>query len=213
MGWFKDDNQSWGGFFLEMILLVAIVIFIRVYVFQFFRVSGPSMCPTLNQFGTTCQHEKGEFIFVNEFLYHFLRVPRPGEIVVFRSPADGKNLIKRVIGTPGDHIEIREGRVFLTPAGGEEINLPEEYLSDKNQNSSHFHATQTVFDVPAGEYLLFGDNRLESLDARNCFEGGCNEYNSPYVPKSKIRGRAEFVVWPIGLWRILEQGLFSVQEN
>lgn len=214
MGWFKDDKQSWGGFVLEMVLLIAVVIFIRVYVFQFFRVSGPSMCPTLNQFEETCQHGKGEFIFVNEFLYHFLRAPRPGEVVVFRSPADGKNLIKRVIGTPGDHVEIRSGRVYLTPTGEtEEIELPEEYLSEKNRGSSHFHASQKSFDVPNGEYLLLGDNRLESLDSRNCFESRCNEYNSAYVPKSKIRGRAEAVVWPVGWWRVLDHQLFSVGEN
>jgi len=63
----KDKDQTWGSFSLEMIILVIFILFIRTYVFQLFRVSGPSMCPTLNQLEDGCEYGSGEFIFVNEF--------------------------------------------------------------------------------------------------------------------------------------------------
>lgn len=205
--WIKTDDQSWGSFFLELILLLGLVLFIRFYVFQFFRVSGPSMCPTLNQFDGECYHESGEFIFVNEFLYSFVREPQRGEIVVFRPPTTDKNYIKRVIGIPGDTVEVIDGKVYLTGDEYEHAELPEPYLSEKNMGRT-FAALET-FTVPQGEYLLFGDNRLESLDARRCFEHDCTDFNTPFVSGEKIRGRAEFVIWPVTKIRMLVHDLFA----
>ena len=205
--WLKTDDQSWGSFFLELALLLGLVLFIRFYIFQFFRVSGPSMCPTLNQFGEDCYHGNGEFIFVNEFLYSFLRTPERGEVVVFRPPTTDKNYIKRVIGIPGDVIEVEDGKVYLTGGEYERTELPESYLSEKNKGRTF--ASLKKFPVPEGEVLLFGDNRLESLDARRCFEYDCTDSNTPFVSIKKIRGRAEFVVWPVGKIRHLGHDLFA----
>jgi signal peptidase I len=207
ISWIKTEDQSWKSFFLELILLLALVLFIRFYIFQFFRVSGPSMCPTLNQFDENCYHGKGEFIFVNEFLYSFKRAPKRGEIVVFRPPTSKKNYIKRVIGVPGDIVEVIDGKVYLTGDDYEQTELPESYLSEKNKGRTF--ASLEKFIVPDEEYLLFGDNRLESLDSRRCFERDCNNSNSPFVSVKKIRGRAEFVVWPITKTRRMFHDLFS----
>ncbi len=204
--WIKTDDQSWKSFFLELILLLGLVLFIRFYIFQFFRVSGPSMCPTLNQFDMNCYHGKGEFIFVNEFLYSFKRTPHRGEIVVFRPPTTKKNYIKRVIGIPGDVVEVVDGKVYLTGDEYERTELPESYLSEKNQGRTF--AALEKFIVPEGKYLLFGDNRLESLDARRCFEFDCTDSNTPFVSENKIRGRAEFVIWPVTKFRTLTHDLF-----
>lgn len=205
--WLKTDDQSWGSFFLELALLLGLVLFIRFYVFQFFRVSGPSMCPTLNQFGEDCYHGSGEFIFVDEFLYSFVRAPKRGEIVVFRPPTTDKNYIKRVIGIPGDTVEVENGKVYLTGGEYERTELPESYLSEKNKGRTF--ASLKKFTVPEGKVLLFGDNRLESLDARRCFEYDCTDSNTPFVSIKKIRGRAEFVVWPIEKIRHLGHDLFT----
>lgn len=192
----KDKDQSWGSFLLEIAILIALVLFIRVYIFQFFRVSGPSMCPTLNIISDECQYGKGEFIFVNEFLYSFWGEPTRGEIVIFHPPNIKKFYIKRVIGVPGDTIEIRNGRVYLTNDKVQNLELPEPYLSAKNRGRTL--ASKSRFVVPEEYYLLFGDNRLESLDSRRCFApGGCSGKNTPFVSKKKIRGRGEFVIWPI----------------
>lgn len=204
--WIKNDDQSWTSFFLELALLLALVLFIRTYVFQFFRVSGPSMCPTLNSFEGECYHGNGEFIFVNEFLYSFLEEPKRGEIVVFSPPTTDKNYIKRIIGIPGDKVEVIEGKVYLTTPDMARTELPEEYLSEKNKGRTY--SSFQKFEVPEGQYLLFGDNRLESLDARRCFEFDCTEDNSPFVYAKVIRGRAEFVIWPLNKTRWMEHGLF-----
>lgn len=209
--WVKTDDQSWGSFFLELALLLGLVLFIRFYVFQFFRVSGPSMCPTLNQFDENCYHGNGEFIFVNEFLYSFMRNPERGEIVVFRPPTTDKNYIKRVIGIPGDTVEVVDGKVYLTGGEYERTELPESYLSEKNKGRTF--AAFEKFIVPEGEYLLFGDNRLESLDARRCFEFDCTDSNTPFVYAKKIRGRAEFVVWPLAKIRHLTHDLFATSTK
>ena len=206
----KDKDQSWGSFLLEIAILIALVLFIRVYVFQFFRVSGPSMCPTLNIISGECQYGKGEFIFVNEFLYSFWGEPTRGEIIIFRPPNKKKFYIKRVIGIPGDTVEIRNGRVYLTNDEVQNLELPEPYLSAKNRDRTTTSKSQFV--VPEEYYLLFGDNRLESLDARRCFApGGCNGQNTPFVSKKNLRGRAEFIIWPIKKMRWLEHTLFEAE--
>lgn len=204
---FKEKEQSWGAFALEMLVLLAIVLCIRFYVFQFFRVSGPSMCPTLNQLDEACEMGKGEFVFVNEFLYHFIRPPQRGEVVVFRPPTEKTYYIKRVIGLPGDTITIKDGKVWLTNADHQELELPESYLSAANQGRTI--TQQKVFTVPDDQYILFGDNRAQSLDARQCFKtcyGEDNQY-TPYVERKNIKGRAEFVVWPFWTARWLQNPL------
>ncbi|NJP03965.1 signal peptidase I [Candidatus Gracilibacteria bacterium] len=185
------------------------------------------MCNTLNFVDGQCQKErcrtlvdkiKGtnkygsescETIFVNEAVYSFLRDPKRGEIVVFVPPTEigngkmmKKKYIKRVIGVPGDIVEIENGKVYLTneAEGIERQELPESYLSAKNEGRTS--TTKAKFEVPEGEYLCFGDNRIESLDARRCYEPqGCDENNTAFVPKKYIKGRAQVVVWPPKQWR------------
>jgi len=200
----KDKNQSWKSFAFETILLIGVVLFIRFYVFQFFQVSGPSMCLTLNMIDGACESEKGEFLFVNEFLYHFLRAPQRGEVVVFHPPYKKIYYIKRIIGVPGDIVEIKNGEVFVSRGEVIQFALPEFYLSDFNRgNTQSFY--QTKFVVPEDHFLLMGDNRAKSFDARQCYNpSGCDGVHTPFVPRKNIKGRAEFVVWPISLIRKIE---------
>ncbi|MBT6831821.1 signal peptidase I [bacterium] len=229
---FKNPDQSWGSFFLEFGILIAVVLFVRFYVFQFFQVSGPSMCNTLNQIDGECQHspcrtfpqkltgrnpngsELCEFIFVNEFRYSFLKAPARGEIVVFTSPAEGINLIKRVIGTPGDRVKIENGKVFWADESSEFVELPELYLSEKNKNRTILpHSKTKTFEVPEGKYFLMGDNRTESMDSRHCFEPhGCDDFNTSFVEKKQIKGRSEFVIWPVSNVRWLDH-LFLEEKS
>ncbi len=206
----KDKDQSWASFLVEAIILIGIVLFIRFYIFQFFRVSGPSMCPTLNVVDDACQYGKGEFIFVNEVLYHFMKNPERGEIVVFRPPQKKVYYIKRIIGVPGDTVEIKDGKLYLSNEEVTDFRIPEPYLSARNQGRT-IAAGRSKFTVPEEHYLLMGDNRAESLDARHCFAStGCDGKHTPFVPKNFIQGKAEFVVWPLGKVRnILEESEVS----
>ncbi len=206
---FKEENQSWWGFLLEIIILIALVLFIRFYIFQLFRVSGPSMCPTLNVLNDNCIQGKGEFIFVNEFLYHFIREPKRGEVIVFKAPDKKISYIKRVVGIPGDTVEIKDGKVYLTNEAEEimDYEIPESYLSPRNEGRTRTDG-KTKFIVPEDFYLVFGDNRAQSLDSRQCFStSGCDGKHSPFLAKENIRGKAEFVLWPAWKVRMLTNPL------
>lgn len=207
----KNPQQSWVGFLVEMFILLGIVLFIRFYVFQFFQVSGPSMCPTLNELNDTCQSDKGEFVFVNQLTYNFIRPPERGEVVVFRPPNDTKDYyIKRVIGLPGDIVEVRFGKVYLTIPGKSEIELDETYLSARNQGRTR--TTMERFEVPEGKYVLFGDNRDKSLDSRMCYSPACTPGTTPYVAADNIKGKAEFVIWPFWTARFMQNELKNLNQ-
>jgi signal peptidase I len=82
-----------------------------------------------------------------------------GEIVAFRYPPDeSKNFVKRVVGLPGEQIEIREGRVFIN---GRQLDEP--YVVDSNRSAE----TLTPRTIPTGEYFVMGDNRRNSSDSRH----------------------------------------------
>ncbi len=201
----KDKDQSWTSFALETLILIGIVLFVRFYIFQFFRVSGPSMCPTLNIIDEKCENGKGEFIFVNEFVYNFMRAPKRGEIVVFHPPHKDTFYIKRILGVPGDTIEIKKGKLYLSNNEVTDFEIPETYLSAKNNGFTQSFK-QTKFTVPDEHYLLMGDNRSRSFDARHCYnQSGCDGAHTPFVPIKNIQGKASFVVWPLSKMRGIEQ--------
>ena len=161
---------------------------------------------------------KGEFIFVNEVLYQF-RSPKRGEIVVFRPPTKKTYYVKRVLGVPGDTVTIEDdGFVYLENEveGIQKVKLPEDYLSSKNVGMAHSRASKKEFTVPEGEFLLFGDNRQHSLDARKCFQNvGCGKDDSAFILKKNIVGRAEFVIWPFWTARWLDNHPYTevIPEN
>lgn len=219
---FKDDDQSWKAFWLEISILICVVLFVRFYVFQFFRVSGPSMCPTLNMIDEQCEQGKGEFIFVDQFSHNF-RTPERGEIVVFKPPVPTEKMkigslelpfdkntyyIKRVMGLPGDIIDVRDGELFLTNQQFTNQKMEEPFLSDKNKDQSRSQMER--FEVPEGHYVLMGDNRRKSLDSRSCF-GDCSGDYTAYVPLDNIKGTSKFVIWPFWLIRWTEDALLELR--
>lgn len=152
-------------------IAVALVLafFIRTFIVELYIVEGPSMRPTL---------ESHERLVVNKFIYRF-RTPEKGEILVFRYPRDpSRDFIKRVIATPGDSIEIKEGRVFVN-----DKLLNEDYILEKTK-SEYPKAT-----IPDGTVFVMGDNRNNSEDSRFVDVG--------FVPYDLIKGKAVLVFWPI----------------
>ncbi len=217
-----DQDQSWSSFFLDLLIMIVIVVGIRVYIFQFFRVSGPSMCPTLNVLDGRCLYppdDDGEFIFLNQFHYNFLQNPERGEIVVFKPSNQDNYLIKRILGVPGDELEIRNGQLYLTNNDHTDLQLTEPYLNATNRGRTgrtDRRGTLTQFQVPDGHYLLIGDNRADSMDSRHCFRiATCkgDEAELAYVPIENIKGRAEFVAWPPTSWRSLEHLPLGASSN
>jgi signal peptidase I len=169
----KENNIKKNGFFKEWVMPVisAIVICLLLNKFVFFNVQVPtgSMIPTIN--------------LENRLLVtriHKLDNIKRGDIIVFYSNELSERLIKRLIGLPGDKIEIKNDAVFVN---GEK--LEEDYV--KNIDKEKYNGT---FEVPNGKYFFLGDNRPVSNDARF--------WKNPYIDGSAIEGKAQFIFYPFG---------------
>ena len=155
--------------FHDVSIAVVFCFFLITFVAQAFRVQGPSMMPLLHD---------GERIVVNKLIYRISPIER-GDVVVFWYPHDPSvSFIKRVIGLPGDRVEIRQGRVFLN---GRE--LEETYLSAAFKDE----ASMPLTEVRRGFYFVLGDHRNQSNDSRAWGE----------VPEKYIYGKAFFRFWPL----------------
>ena len=154
-------------------LLVALLI--KTFLLQAFYIPSPSMTPTL---------QVDDRVLVNKLSYDLHGVHR-GDIVVFRGPQQGpeKDLIKRVVGLPGDIVEGRDGHVVVN---GEQ--LEESYLPDGVQTTAFGPVT-----IADDHYWVMGDNRPNSSDSR-VFGA---------IAESQIIGRAFVKVWPIGSFGLL----------
>jgi len=185
---------------LNIVIIVAIVGVIRTFLVSPFQVEGSSMVNTL---------EHKEYIIINKLAYH-IGDPKNGDVVVFRPPSDNKkHYVKRVIGTPGDTVILRGGKVYIIKSGeNEEMLLPELYLNERNQGKTFQHPPtsgnirEIIYEVPEGEYLLLGDNRQGSLDSRSFTDE--NNDPSPFVPRKNMKGLVWFIALPITKIHALE---------
>ncbi len=152
--------------FVAIALAVLIAVGIRTFLFVPYQVHGASMEPTL----------KGdELLIVNKLVYH-LDEPDYGEIVVFHT-SEERDFIKRVIGLPGDHIVIRDGKVYRN-----DKLLTEPYIYEQMNTN-----IEEDIIVPPSQIYVMGDNRNNSKDSRRI---------GP-VLVDKVVGRADLVVWPL----------------
>ncbi|MBM3735898.1 MAG: signal peptidase I [Acidobacteria bacterium] len=155
----------------DLMLSVVIAVLVILFVYQPVKVEGTSMMPAL---------EDQERIFINKFIYRWgIGGISRGDTVVFWYPNDpSKSYIKRVIGLPGDQIEVREGTVFVNRQRIEENYVPAAYRD-----------TMSVprVAVPADHYYVLGDHRSSSNDSRSW---------GP-VHRRHIYGKAVFVYWPL----------------
>lgn len=158
------------------IVLVAVgaVFLIRSFLVQPFLVSGSSMIPSFNN---------GDYLLVDELTYRF-RMPERGETVVFKYPNDTSTyFIKRIIGLPGEHVQIQNGHVTIfNQANPQGFTLNESYLPASVSTSG-----SEKFDLASGQYLTLGDNRSFSFDSRSW---------GP-LPSSDIVGLVRLRLWPL----------------
>ena len=142
--------------------------------------------------------EPGDRLFGFRLAYTF-REPDRFDVVIFRYPVDEtQNFIKRIIGLPGETVEIREGSIYID---GSDQPLDEPYLPEKWVEDNDGY----VFEVPDGCYLMLGDNRNISLDARFWADQALNDgvaqndkeaQKYTYVTSGQILGRAVFKYYP-----------------
>jgi len=211
----SNGTKKWIMFiwdiFYNLVLILGIVVIIRSFIMSPFRVSGPSMCNTLNYINEQCQQSDGEYIIINKLGYlnifgWKIGEPQRGDVIVLQTPYNAEEyFIKRIIGLPGETIRLQSGYVYVYntnhPNG---VKLNETYLNEENQGNTHpLYKNYSEFTVPEGKYLTFGDNRTHSSDSRSCLRDnltgvGCESPSmSPYLDKSLIQGKAAVALWPI----------------
>lgn len=202
-----------------IIFALLIALFIRAFLFQPFNIPSGSMMPTLLV---------GDYLFVSKYSYGYSRhslpfspplfsgrvwekYPQRGDIAVFKLPADGHtDYIKRVIGLPGDRVQMRESEIYIN-----DLRLPNAPVGDFIDRDGYGNAAQTrqyretlpggvshnvldmlingpvdntgVFTVPHGHVFMMGDNRDNSSDSRVPNSG------VGFVPMENLVGRAEFL--------------------
>lgn len=145
--------------YLIVILIGAgIAIFLTKVVIINAEVPTGSMKPTINE---------NDRVLGLRLTYYF-NSPERGDIVIFKCPEEGDNYnklyVKRVIGLPGETVEIKAGQVWITTTSGEYFMLEEDYIADIPY--ADLGVNNATYPIPAGEYFMLGDNRNNSSDSR-----------------------------------------------
>jgi signal peptidase I len=189
---------------VETVILAALIFFAVKAVIQNFRVEGASMQPSL---------EDQQLLLVNKAIYfrvdmdrihtflpfvpgdddedrHLFRAPRRGDVIVFKfhlanEGEPERDFIKRVIGVPGDTVEVKDGTVFINGSP-----LEEDYILN---TPSYTYGPKTV---PPGSYFVLGDNRRNSFDSHQWSQGCPPEQVCDFVPEENIIGQAWVRYWP-----------------
>ena len=213
-----EKDETLGETIKTIVYAVVIAILIRTFLFEPFKIPSTSMLPTL---------KVGDFLFVSKYTYGYSRhslplsiplingrvwddAPLRGEVVVFKFPQDNKkDFIKRVIGLPGDKIEIIKGRLFINDEQAEREQIEDyverdmygnairynQYIETLPDGKKHYileisdnedHDNMPGVIVPDRSYFMMGDNRDNSDDSRG---------SVGFVPEENLVGKARFLFY------------------
>lgn len=167
---------------IETVLLTAIIVLLVNLATGRFRIEGNSMEPNLHD---------SEYVLIDKVSYR-LHPPERGDVIVFERAGEERDYIKRVIGLPGDTVEVRAGQVWVNG-----VALDEPYLSQTIRNDMPARVVQP------DHYFVMGDNRNNSSDSRSF---------GPITEQS-IVGRAWLVYWPPTDWSVVPHHTYVAMEN
>ena len=232
-----SEKGGWWESIRTIVYAVLIALLVRTFAYEPFNIPSKSMLPTLLV---------GDYLFVSKFSYGYSRhsfplslplVPGPrvlftpperGDVTVFKLPSDDRtDYIKRIIGLPGDEIQVREGRLYINgqivdrQRVGDYVDVseggfPEHYaqyvetlpngrkhlILEKNDEGALDNTR--VYKVPPGHYFAMGDNRDNSLDSRVMPNGPYPGVG--YIPVENLIGCAEFLFFSIdgsaSIWEV-----------
>jgi len=209
----KKKKKHKGKFreLIESVLIALIIaLIVRAYVVQAFKIPTGSMQPTLHgamEYGT------GDKILVNKFIFRWVRDPQRGDIIVFTTKGirgleephkntqlaqfvnkitsalfkeewmAHKDFIKRLVGLPGDRVEIRNDQIIVN---GKVLDTPKIFSQINYYNTGSYGREGKVITVPENRYFVLGDNSGNSKDSR--YWG--------FVPKENLKGKAFCIYWP-----------------
>ena len=224
----KVKNNSFFGNLKSIFIAIFIALLIRSFIFEPFNIPSGSMKPNLLV---------GDFIFVSKYSYGFSKhslpfsiplipgrifssIPERGDVVVFKTPENNRtDYIKRVIGLPGDKIEIKNGIIFINGSeilrkklndfidtdnktSNKRVRMYNEYFFNKEINildiTDNGLADNTqLFNVPENHFFVMGDNRDNSQDSRFLSTVG-------FIPYENLVGKAQFIFFSLENARFLQ---------
>jgi len=168
-------------------LIMAVVIFLGLQATVSSPiVEGPSMLPSFHH---------GQRLLVNKAIYQFFHPPERGDVIILRPEDEEDDLIKRVIGLPGEYVEIKDGTVYIHRSDGSVLKLDEAYIAEPTDRPFEGET------IPENEYFVLGDNRNHSGDSRLGWT----------LPRERIVGKVWLSIWPPELWGLVED--YSYQES
>ncbi len=224
----KSKKNSFFGNFKSILIAIFIALLIRSFIFEPFNIPSGSMKPNLLV---------GDFIFVSKYSYGFSKhslpfsiplipgkifsnTPERGDVVVFKTPENNRtDYIKRVIGLPGDKIQIKNGIIFINGSeilrkklndfidtdintNNKRVRMYNEYFYNKEINilditDDGIADNTQLFIVPESHFFVMGDNRDNSQDSRFINTVG-------FIPYENLVGKAEFIFFSLENARFLQ---------
>ena len=160
----KSETRGW---IISLLIAFSIALLLRLFVFEFISVSGPSMQPTLYS---------NEYVFMEKVTYWF-REPEFGDVVICKYPDSTATYVKRVIGVGGDLLEVTDGTLYINGK------------ADTTYFSGYIEDSLPPTKVPEGCVFVMGDNRNQSMDSRFDSVGPLKD--------NMVLGKALFIIWPL----------------
>jgi signal peptidase I len=177
---------------ITIVVAVAAVLAIKAWVVNPYRIPSASMEPTLHcsnaELDDGCTARFSDRVLANRFIYHF-KDPERGDIIVFDTPPEASDcgaegtFVKRLVGLPGETVNLRNGHVVIGGKRLDESYLPEDQVG---KTEPSIPGVDFPFRIRAGHYFMMGDNRGQSCDSR--------VWGS--VPRDNIIGEVFAVYWP-----------------